>query len=543
MGQGRNEKCNCGSNRKFKNCCGANLNKSFSNNEQLIRGLTNLALRSINHGKLNEAIKIYKNLAELEPQEASHTYNLAKILEKTTSTNNKNISDAVKFARICVELAPQELQHQQLLFSLLVRNYNLQEVLDREKCLPIEIKNDKKIILACAESSNKLGKQKEALKFLKNATEKFSNDAEFSIALSETYILLGQYESASKILNNVINNQGISARDEISARYLLGEALDKIGENSDALENIRIAGEKQIQMPACKDWQPEEPINILKGFKSYFLEEKSSQNPTGLNLSEELKDVVFFVGFPRSGTTLTEQVLASHPKINTSEEKPILGTSINIIYKIHKTTYEKSSIDILKAASLDEVNEIRQNYLNQIIEYGHEKGSIYIDKLPLNINHLGWIEKVFPDSKIIIAIRDPRDVCLSCFFQNFKPNIAMNYFLSWENTIRYYCAVMENWLVAKKIINLKWHEVYYEKLTDDLYGELRKILLFLNLEWDTKLERYREDLIERAVPTPSNNAIRSPVNKNAINRWMKYNCLLNMEGKKFQSLIKSFGYK
>ena len=156
--------------------------------------------------------------------------------------------------------------------------------------------------------------------------------------------------------------------------------------------------------------------------------------------------------------------MASHPKV-ASEEKPILGKSINTIYKNHNTTYEKSSLDILKSVSLDEINEIRQSYLTQIIKDGHVKGSVYIDKLPLNINHLGWIEKVFPDSKIIIAIRDPRDVCLSCFFQNFKPNIAMNYFLSWENTIKYYCAVMDNWLAAKKNINLQWHEVYYEKLT------------------------------------------------------------------------------
>ncbi|MEE3240979.1 MAG: sulfotransferase [Pseudomonadota bacterium] len=543
MSQGRNEKCNCGSNRKYKNCCGANLNKSFSKNEQMIHGLTNLALKSINDGKLTEAIKIYKNLAELEPQEASHAYNIALILDKTISINSKNIIDAVEFARKCVWLSPKKLQYQQLLFSLLVKNYNLKEVLERAKSLPEEIKKDKNIILACAESSNKLGKQKEALRFLKNATGKFSDDPKFKIAISKTYILLSEYENVSKILTNMINNESISAKDEIEARYLLGEALDKMGKNSEALENIRIAGEKQIQMPACKNWLPDEPINILKGLKSYLLEKKSCERPSGLNLSEELEDVVFFVGFPRSGTTLTEQVLASHPKVNTSEEKPILGKSINTIYRNHNTTYEKSSLDILKSVSLDEINEIRQSYLTQIIKDGHVKGSVYIDKLPLNINHLGWIEKVFPDSKIIIAIRDPRDVCLSCFFQNFKPNIAMNYFLSWENTIKYYCAVMDNWLAAKKSINLQWHEVYYEKLTSDFNDELKKILLFLNLEWDTKLERYREDLIERAVATPSNNAIRSPVNKNAVNRWMKYDYLLNMEGKKFRSLIESFGYK
>ncbi|MAV75869.1 MAG: hypothetical protein CBD32_02270 [Actinobacteria bacterium TMED172] len=543
MSQGRNEKCNCGSNRKYKNCCGANLNKSFSKSEQIIHGLTNLALRSINNGKPNEAIKIYKNLAELEPREASHIYNLAQILEMTASINSKNISDAVEFARKCVELSPQKLQYQQLLFSLLVKNYNLKEVLERAKSLPEEIKNDKKILLACAESSNKLGKQKEALELLKNGIGKFSDDPEFNIAISKTYILLNEYENASKILHNMINNESISGKDEIDARYFLGEALDKMGKNSKALENIRIAGEKQTQMPACKNWQPDEPISILKGLKSYFLEKKSSKKLSGLNLSEELKNVVFFVGFPRSGTTLTEQVLASHPKINTSEEKPILGASINIIYRSHNTTYEKSSLDILKSASLDDINKIRQSYLNNIIEDGHEKGGVYIDKLPLNINHLAWIEKAFPDSKIIIAIRDPRDVCLSCFFQNFKPNIAMNYFLSWENTIKYYCAVMDNWLTAKKIINLKWHEIYYEKLTSDFNAELRQILLFLNLEWDTKLERYREDLVERAVPTPSNNAIRSPVNRNAINRWKKYDCFLNMEEKKFKSLIRSFGYK
>ena len=80
-----------------------------------------------------------------------------------------------------------------------MKNYNLKEVLERAKSLPEEIKNDKKILLACAESSNKLGKQKEALELLKNGIGKFSDDPEFNIAISKTYILLNEYENASKI--------------------------------------------------------------------------------------------------------------------------------------------------------------------------------------------------------------------------------------------------------------------------------------------------------------------------------------------------------
>ena len=91
----------------------------------------------------------------------------------------------------------------------------------------------------------------------------------------------------------MINNESISAKDEMRLATFLGEALDKMGKNSEALENIKIVREKANPDASLQNWLPDEPINILKGLKSYLLEKKSCERPSGLNLSEELEDVVF----------------------------------------------------------------------------------------------------------------------------------------------------------------------------------------------------------------------------------------------------------
>ena len=149
---------------------------------------------------------------------------------------------------------------------------------------------------------------------------------------------------------------------------------------------------------------------------------------------------VFFVGFPRSGTTLLEEILATHPAIlTTSERSPIIATQNAVIRAAGGGIPYPDCLDRLGAGKLAAVGGA--NWARAEAEFGDRiAGKLLVSKLPFNIIELGFIDRILPNSRVVVALRDPRDVCLSCFVQHFQQNDAMANFMDLR-TIRWptYC--------------------------------------------------------------------------------------------------------
>jgi len=249
---------------------------------------------------------------------------------------------------------------------------------------------------------------------------------------------------------------------------------------------------------------------------------------------------VFLVGFPRSGTTMTEQVLASHPDISTADEKPLLAKSMEYMYRLPDQYRLSMQLDALTNTH---IREMRAIYRSAIRELARPKGGIVIDKLPLNIMALGFINRVFPDARIIVALRDPRDVCLSCFMQEFEPNAGMINFNTLAGTARFYNAVMSLWMNQRDMLTLNQLEIRYEDTTSDLEKQARYILEFLGQTWNRSVLDFHRQHHYRAVTTPSYETISEPVNRCAVGRWKKYINSLEPVLDILAPLVKTLGYE
>ena len=251
----------------------------------------------------------------------------------------------------------------------------------------------------------------------------------------------------------------------------------------------------------------------------------------------------FIVGFPRSGTTLLDQILSSHSKITTGDEILFINSLIEELPRMlgDLATYP----DCLSDLSVRQIAYLRNKYWE--LFHGHFGGSVnpelFVDKFPMNILHLGFINRVFPDAKIIVALRDPRDACLSAYMQTFSNNQAMNYFLTLESTGELYDATMGLWLNYRDILQIEYLELYYEELTENFESLARRLISFLGLEWeDAVLSYWSSDKI-RYLSTPSYQDVSQPVYKRARGRWINYKEQIDAILPALNPYVEIFGYQ
>ena len=235
---------------------------------------------------------------------------------------------------------------------------------------------------------------------------------------------------------------------------------------------------------------------------------------------------IFMVGFPRSGTTLTEQILASHPGLTTAEERPFLDRALA------GSGYPDGAVD--PAA-------IRRGWRAQTAGVAVD-GSPLVDKLPLNLVHVALIARAFPDARLVVSLRDPRDVCLSCFAQDFVPNEAMAQFFDLRRTAALYAGVMGLWLELREVLPIPWIELRYEELVADLPGRARRLTDFLDLPWDPRVLRYHEHAARRTVLTPSHQDVCQPIFTRARGRWRRYERHLAPILPTLRPLVAALGY-
>ena len=249
-----------------------------------------------------------------------------------------------------------------------------------------------------------------------------------------------------------------------------------------------------------------------------------------------VQEHVFLIGFPRSGTTLLENVLSSNPAILTLEEKEVLVDSVRAFL------VNQEGRDQLAAAPEDRLEHFRKCYWRRVANHCDPAGKVFIDKQPLSSMKLPVIAKLFPNAKMLFAIRDPRDVVLSCFRRQFTLNPAMFEFLDLEGAARFYAAVMKLSAIYRRLFEQPWHEVKYERLVENFDAEASAACRFMGVEWTDEMRDFAGKAQQRIISTPSANQVRRGLNRDGLGQWRHYKEGLAPALPILQPWIETFGY-
>lgn len=282
-------------------------------------------------------------------------------------------------------------------------------------------------------------------------------------------------------------------------------------------------------------------LDRVRRMRSYLPEKRLSEVDMAADVDDDPDNdsPVFLLGFARSGTTLLEQILDSHPMLQTLGEK---GTVDAMVKEFEAIVQGRT--DPLQSLSANEIAQLRKVYFREASKWVERKaGMLLVDKMPLDTVHVHVIWRVFPKAKFILAIRHPCDVCLSCFMQGFRPNEAMLSFLTLENTARTYSEVMQIWQAALARLPLNYHRIRYEDLVMNFEPEARALLDFMGVEWHDEVLNHTEHAGKRGtIATPSYHQVTQPIYQHAKYRWKRYATQFESVMPTLQPFIEYFGY-
>lgn len=323
----------------------------------------------------------------------------------------------------------------------------------------------------------------------------------------------------------------------------LGMNLDKLGEHDaafDAFDHAATAFQESAEYRAMDS--PMIP-DLIEKYRAYF---KGSDEPRSWTVTDRPTPApTFIVGFPRSGTTMTENIIAAHPDVETSDENPFLQDGVirqlrGVVGNDPNFTFP----EIIGRLTDAQVDALRERYWDRVEQDipGARSRPMVIDKIPFNLIHLGLINRVFPESRIILVIRDPRDVVLSNFMQEFLPTQFTVHLVTLERTANLYRRALSLWLDIRTSLTLAIHQVRYEDIVADFEARARELIEFLELPWHDDVLRFHEIAAKRLVTTPSYEAITRPVNPDAKGRWHRYSRHLERVFDDLEPFVREFGY-
>lgn len=312
---------------------------------------------------------------------------------------------------------------------------------------------------------------------------------------------------------------GPEAEGSFNHYYLLASAYDKLGETAKAMEALQVAHrlesvERSFDSPEFfVPGAPAMPVDAPR-----VTAEQVARWPQ--LIAPEMRDSpVFVVGFPRSGTTLLEQVLDAHPGLQSMDENPFFNRLAGIL-----GNHDRRILDDLSVLRQFDVDELRKRYHAMVDERIRRNWDArLVDKNPLNMQWLPVMVRLFPQAKFILAVRHPCDVLLSCYMQSFRSSALAAACGSLERLAHAYVETMQCWLNEVAILQPSVMVSRYEDLVDDFPQQVVRIADFLELEDSSSMLGFDRHARSKAyIATPSYSQVIEPVNRRAVGRWHKY---------------------
>ena len=259
---------------------------------------------------------------------------------------------------------------------------------------------------------------------------------------------------------------------------------------------------------------------------------------------QPLRRIALLCGHPRSGTTLLEQVLDAHSDIICAEETKVMHDDayLPLIRDFPEGT---SILQALDSVPPSVIRHARENYFRctELFLRRQIGSRLLVDKNPALNLMIPMVVRVFPETKFLVALRDPRDVVMSCFMQALPPTPIGSAYLSLEGTVNQYANVMGFWLEMLPRMGNQWMYVRYEKLVENLPAEARSVLEFLGVGFEDNILKFYEHARAKRVTSPSRDDVRKPLYRTAVGRWRNYQKYLEPYMPRLDRFLKAFNYQ
>ncbi len=346
----------------------------------------------------------------------------------------------------------------------------------------------------------------------------------------------GKLDEAERRLRDLIASEPRHPYVRYACRYELAQLLDRLDRPDEAMTQLNEAKNlvraladtglmiKSYDRDAAKARRFTQDLPRSSPLEWARLYPEAKREPT--------PPLAFLGGHPRSGTTLLEQILDAHPGVAALDEP-------NAFLDVLQPAFFSS-----KNFSSQRLNAIRRLYIEALQwELGSgAEGRLLVDKNPSPTARLPVWLRVFPESRVLIALRDPRDVAVSCYFQNVPLNAVNVNFLSLERVARHYADLMDVWMAVRQWDGFAWLETRYEDTVADLEKEGRRVTGFLGLDWREEQMRFHEKSLKKQLYSPTYQDVTQPVYTRSVGRWRAYEKYLAPILPALEPYCRAFGY-
>jgi tetratricopeptide (TPR) repeat protein len=537
---GRNDPCPCGSGKKFKQCCQA-IAADIQTNTDRVGGLLEQARSYAYHqGDFIAAEDCYRQVLAIQANNMEALAGVGQGLcwRHRRAEGKQYLAKAGKLmlrhadkmeARMLMNLAEQlqlwgEVDLALLLFKAAT------------KLLP----TNPTAHYGVASCLHRLNRIDLALAAMAKVLKLAPHDAGCHILTAVLELESKQAPKAQVRLEAVIAREQ-EPHQLARACLELAKIYDKQHRCAEAFELVSQAGSLQRQVTDIARFDADFIFNKIALYKTAYNKQLLNRW-TLADFDDYLPIPVFLVGFLRSGTTLTEQVLSAHPGVLTSDENHLIDETIAELERL--AGVKSNSPEALRSINLEQAKVLRQFYWQRVSD---EYGSValkkrFVNKVALNSIELGFISTLFPEAKVVFALRDPRDICLSCAMQSFTLSVATVNMLSWSGIAKQYTAVMDLWLSLREKMTVEFLELRYEDTVADFEASFRQVFKLLGLEWHPEVIRFHEKSAGKYISTPSFSDVSKPIYRSAVARWHGYKDYFEPIDPILRPYIEAFGY-
>jgi tetratricopeptide (TPR) repeat protein len=483
--------------------------KALDLERNLSRAMAGLGRLYDRTGRLQEAVNCFQKALEIEPECAEFLVSLGNSL----STQGKP-GEALTVLQKAVLLEPRSYVANYSIGSLLTTLGRYDDATEYYRTACALRPEDEYAVGALASILERRSNFEEAYRLLKPFVAAGSTNPGIAVPFAALAKHFGHHNEAVRVLEHALTDDALEIKTRTDLHFKLGKLLDATEDYEEAFAHYRRGNE--LTRKLNKSVTDTEAIDVIAEDIARQAESCDKAFWAALpRASNKSTQPVFVVGMPRSGTTLLEHILASHPKIHGAGELSGIET---IARSLARSTADSPGYpQALRDTPFHLIDREASRHLQRLLALSRTAERV-VDKYPHNFLYLGLISLLFPKAHIIHISRDPRDTCLSIYFQIFAPQHGYACDLDrLGKHYRTYQKIMRYW---GDVLDIRILDIEYEQLLTTPEQTIRSLIDFCGLSWDERCLQFYET--QRDVNTPSYDQVRQPLYLGSIGRWQHY---------------------